>query len=227
MPPRYLYTVHPPPQIQFSPQTPQLQLLPECALWCAQTRSLFVADLHIGKSGHFRNAGIPIPQQVQHHDLERLQQLITTIAAHEVWILGDGLHDRPNSDWNGFAQLLSAFPHLQWHFILGNHDRRHWHALPHTPLHWYFEPVLWNGIFLCHEPQPFTLPSICGHGHPGVLLKGKGRQSQRVPAFILWPQMLMLPAFTRFAGKGGPATAYCHATVYGVHAQGVFPLQGF
>jgi DNA ligase-associated metallophosphoesterase len=203
-----------------------LQLLPQRAVWCNETRSLFIADVHVGKTGHFRQAGIPIPQSVQHRDLERLQQLITTTAAHEVWILGDVVHDRPNSDWNGFTQLLSTLPQLQWHIILGNHDRKHAQALQHPNIQWHFEPTPWNGILLCHEPQPLTLPFLCGHGHPGVLLKGKGRQSQRVPAFIHWPFMLMLPAFTQFSGKGGGADAYRFAKVYGVHAQGVFPLQG-
>lgn len=42
-----------------------------CLLWEEQN-TLIVADLHLGKSGHFRKAGIGIPQSIYKADLQRL-----------------------------------------------------------------------------------------------------------------------------------------------------------
>ena len=39
-----------------------LALLPERAVWREDTRTLFVADVHIGKAAHFRaSRGVPVP----------------------------------------------------------------------------------------------------------------------------------------------------------------------
>ncbi|MFM1897944.1 MAG: hypothetical protein RL577_184, partial [Bacteroidota bacterium] len=41
---------------------------------------------------------------------------------------------------------------------------------------------------------------ICGHLHPVYSLRGKGRQSLRLPCFWLNKQRLVLPAFSSLAG---------------------------
>ncbi|TVQ49091.1 MAG: hypothetical protein EA362_04990 [Saprospirales bacterium] len=42
---------------------------------------------------------------------------------------------------------------------------------------------------------------ICGHLHPAFRLKGKGRQSIKMPCFYLKPPLLILPAFGEFTGS--------------------------
>jgi metallophosphoesterase superfamily enzyme len=44
------------------------------------------------------------------------------------------------------------------------------------------------------------LPHICGHIHPVVRMKGKGRQKIRLRCFIKEPTRLILPAFGYFTG---------------------------
>ncbi|MEO6166129.1 MAG: phosphoesterase, partial [Chitinophagales bacterium] len=55
----------------------ELYLLPEKAIFWMRKKSLFIADLHLGKSGHFRKAGIPVSSLVHHADLNKLSAIIT------------------------------------------------------------------------------------------------------------------------------------------------------
>jgi metallophosphoesterase superfamily enzyme len=43
---------------------------------------------------------------------------------------------------------------------------------------------------------------ICGHVHPAVRLKGKGKQSMTLPCFYFGEKYALLPAFGRFTGRG-------------------------
>jgi len=51
-------------------------------------------------------------------------------------------------------------------------------------------PTLANDVFL-----------VCGHLHPGVALRGKGRSRARIKAFYLNPWLCVLPAFGTFTGQ--------------------------
>ena len=53
-----------------------LQLLPERALWGPAGRTLFVADLHIGKAATYRALGQPVPGGTTRENLARLDGLI-------------------------------------------------------------------------------------------------------------------------------------------------------
>ena len=63
--------------IQIKEET--LHLLPEKAILWMKHKCLLIADLHIGKVGHFRKNNIPIPQEAAEtnfYNLEKLQSLI-------------------------------------------------------------------------------------------------------------------------------------------------------
>jgi metallophosphoesterase superfamily enzyme len=45
-----------------------LWLSPERCLFWEEDKSLIISDIHLGKSGHFRKAGIGIPQAVFKED---------------------------------------------------------------------------------------------------------------------------------------------------------------
>jgi metallophosphoesterase superfamily enzyme len=54
---------------------------------------------------------------------------------------------------------------------------------------------------LSHEPLPTTQGyNLCGHIHPGVILRGRGRQRLRLPCFYLDHAQGILPAFGAFTG---------------------------
>ncbi len=177
-------------------------LHPHRAAFWEEQKTLVLSDLHFGKTGHFRKAGIPIPQQVYKEDLHRLVGLIQHFAPAQIIAVGDLFHSHANLELELFKKWRLDFPHLPFHLVKGNHDM--------LQQRWYNEMQLttWpdylriGSIAFAHEPgatgnAPFT---FCGHLHPGVALNGLGRQSLRLPCFYFTANQCILPAFSKFTG---------------------------
>ena len=45
---------------------------PERCIYWEEQNALILADIHLGKAGHFRNAGVAVPQRSGVADLQRL-----------------------------------------------------------------------------------------------------------------------------------------------------------
>lgn len=181
-----------------------LTLLKEKALWIPGKKRLFLADTHFGKAGHFRKAGIPIPEDIHTSDFHKLGRLLANLQPQEVYILGDLFH----SDWNGEWDVVKAFfltyPNINFHLILGNHDILKPFHYRQTVLQVHGPGLVVDELILSHEPLA-TIPegklNLCGHLHPGIRLRGKGRQHLRLPCFFLRKDRMILPAFGRFTGS--------------------------
>jgi DNA ligase-associated metallophosphoesterase len=184
-----------------------LKLLPERAAFAPSTKTLFVADLHLGKAATFRALGAPAPTGVSEETLRRLAELIETVRPQHVAVLGDFTHARAAMT-QGLLKSLCAWrarwSSLAFTIVLGNHDRG---AEP-----FYFEcgfssvkaPAVIAGIECWHHPivgasggGPLAL---AGHVHPVVRLNGPGRDSLRTPCFVVGERQIVLPAFGEFVG---------------------------
>ncbi len=207
-----------PSQIQISLREQQLTLLPQRAIWWEEKRFLLLADLHLGKAGHFRKNGSPIPAAVHWKDLVVLGTLIETYQPEKVVLLGDLFHSDLNNEWLDFAQWMQQYQPLPFVLIKGNHD-----VLPDAaydlpqleviPEQWHIDPFL-----LSHKPiiEPknqrggWTFPSalteitnfynLAGHIHPGATVRLGLGQSQRMPSFFFGTTIGLLPAFGQFTG---------------------------
>ncbi len=183
----------------------QLCLIPDRAIWWADQQMLLLADVHLGKAGHFRKAGIPIPTQVHHADLQAITNLINQYQPQSLTILGDLFHSNINSDWHIFEAWLSDYPLLEINLVKGNHDvipdifftRNNIKIYPET---WEIAPFVFSHIPLIISDIKPDLYNLCGHLHPAVLLRGKGRQSLRLPCFYFGEKQGYLPAFGNFTG---------------------------
>jgi len=183
-----------------------LLLLPERAIYWRQKNALIVADVHLGKTGHFRKAGIAVPRQLGHDDLNCLTKLLNLHEADTIYFLGDLFHSDMNADWHDFAAWRRQFSHVTMHLVMGNHDvikEHHYHDLDV-----YTHQEMLEGPFLMlHHPQNSACLEqhghyvFCGHIHPGVKLMGKGRQSVTLPCFAFSNQQAILPSFGKFTGK--------------------------
>ena len=69
-----------------------LTLLAEKAAFLAASRTLLVADAHIGKAVTFRALGVPVPRGTTSETLAALSALIASWRARRVVFLGDFLH---------------------------------------------------------------------------------------------------------------------------------------
>jgi len=183
-----------------------LLLLPQKAIYWQQEKALIVADVHLGKVGHFRKAGIAVPRDMEQNDLAVLSDLIYEYKPQKLLFLGDLFHSDKNADWDWFVLWRKQFPKLEMILIRGNHDiihDQHYTDLNVSLLH-----ELAIGPFLMlHHPLPEDVLQntkgyvFCGHIHPGISLKGKARQSITLPCFAFGSRQAILPSFGKFTGK--------------------------
>ncbi|MDZ7718281.1 MAG: ligase-associated DNA damage response endonuclease PdeM [Balneolaceae bacterium] len=180
------------------------KLLPEKAIYWKEKETLIITDLHIGKSGHFRKAGIAAPSTINTKNLERLEKLIRKHQSSTLLILGDLFHSRANREWLEFEEWLENFEDLDIQLVIGNHDLLHqsFYESANISVH----KTLEIGDFLfVHDPED-SLKSdsnttvVAGHIHPGISIKGKGRQALRFPCFLFSDERILLPAFGEFTG---------------------------
>ena len=186
----------------------ELWLLPESAAWHGASRTLFVADLHLGKSATFRARGLPVPSGTTQDNLQRLATLVRTHAARRVVFLGDLLHSKHAQRAASIAPLhawRAAHAGLRCVLVRGNHDSHAGDPPPSLGFEIVDEP--WpvagaTGLVACHHPQRAAAGSVlAGHWHPAVTLRGPARDHQRLACFCLIDGLLVLPAFGAFTGS--------------------------
>lgn len=180
-------------------------LLPEKAIYWQKRKTLLVADLHIGKSGHFRKHGIAVPGEVNRSNLANLSHLIDRTSAEHLVILGDLFHSDINREWQQFINWRKNYRELEISLVIGNHDilkKKKYHSSIIN----LFKKITMGPFLLIHnlnelenknQAQSYTLS---GHIHPAVKLKGKGRQSVKLPCFYFGQHHGILPAFGNFTG---------------------------
>ncbi len=179
----------------------ELWLLAEKAIYWPEERRLFIADTHFGKISHFRKNGIKMPEGAARQNLIRLEKLLYSTQAKEVYFLGDLFHSELNREWLGFKQVIALFPATQFHLIGGNHDILDELSYYRARLEYHPNGLRLDPFYLSHEPlEEFEGYNLCGHIHPGVRLRGTGRQSLRLACFHFSPRQGILPAFGEFTG---------------------------
>jgi len=185
-------------EIQFGEE--QLTLTNKRAIFIAKRKTLVIADLHLGKTAHFRKNGIAIPNSVVLQDLERLKNLISYFGPEQIIIAGDFFHASGNSELETFRNWKKGYGDISFILVKGNHDR-----LPESIYHHlnipYFPSYSLNGLNIVHHPvKENKVHTICGHIHPGIFLKGKGKQRLGLPCYVVTENQLVLPAFSEFTG---------------------------
>ncbi|MFI5160865.1 MAG: ligase-associated DNA damage response endonuclease PdeM [Sphingobacteriales bacterium] len=183
-----------------------LILLPQKAIYWTQEKALIVADVHLGKVGHFRKAGIAVPRDMEQTDLGELSDLIFEYKPQKLFFLGDLFHSDMNADWEWFRLWRQQHKKLEILLIRGNHDIIH--DKYYVELNISLQDELQVGPFLMlHKPlgdaklETAEGYVLCGHIHPGVHLSGRGRQSVTIPCFAFGENQCILPSFGRFTGR--------------------------
>lgn len=195
------------------------------ALYWAKEKSLVVSDLHIGKTAHFRKAGIPIPSAILDNDLKRLQSLIAHFNVDIVLVVGDLFHAENNTDINLFKTFIDHNPTVDFELIKGNHDRlkdSFYEAMGITVFKTHKDVAVFRFV---HDEQHCDTHSFCisGHTHPGVTIKGRGKAVIKLPCYEVSEQRLILPAFSEFTGLNTKRTVET-STCYGFTDKTVFTI---
>lgn len=183
-------------------QNETLTLTNQRALVWEREQTLVVSDLHIGKTAHFRKAGIAIPVDILHNDLKRLQKLILHFDIKTVLMVGDLFHAGKNTDMELFQFWMQDFLHIKFELIKGNHDRlsNTFYQSLHIDVYPAYKDVY--PFRFVHDSKHCDSELFCisGHTHPGAVINGRGKQFIKLPCFEVGEQLLVLPAFSEFTG---------------------------
>jgi len=204
-----------------------------CLFW-EKEQTVVLSDLHLGKSGHFRKAGIAVPQEVFREDLHRLFSLLQQFHPSRMLVIGDMFHSRSNLEHDWFLKWRKDFSQLQIELVMGNHDilEDDWYrSAGIAPAG---NRVTYGPFAFVHDlndPAPeesTTAYLFSGHIHPAVRIPGGSRQTVHLPCFYFGKKHAVLPAFGRFTGthtiqpKRGEAV---FALVPGQHQPGILQIQ--
>lgn len=181
--------------------THTLRLLAEGAAYDPEARTLFIADLHFGKTTVFRDAGLALPEGPDATILARLTRLIASTQATTLFILGDVFHARAHGIERALAAWQESHPRLRCCVVPGNHDRsipwREW--LPDAEILREGDSV--GALRVAHfPPENSDALTLCGHLHPGTTIGRARERKLRLPCFWLRRNALVLPAFGEFTG---------------------------
>ncbi|MFZ6051795.1 ligase-associated DNA damage response endonuclease PdeM [Halocola ammonii] len=176
------------------------------ALYWQEERLLVISDLHVGKSSHFRKNGLPVPREVGRTNFWRLSGLILDFQPKEVLFLGDLSHSHHNNEWNDFVDVRKNFDKVIFSLVPGNHDlleladyqKANIELLPEVHER---GPFYFSHDEIPSEDLPSEVINIFGHIHPGVRMRGGGRQSLRLSCFYQNEKHFVMPAFGDFTGK--------------------------
>jgi len=181
-----------------------LTLLAEKAAFLAGSRTLLVADAHIGKAVSFRALGVPVPRGTTSETLQALSALIRTWRARRVVFLGDFLHSARShaaATLGAVARWRREHAALELVLVRGNHDDRAGDPPPYLGMRVVDEPLELDGFALCHHPKRRRGAYVlAGHLHPCVSLGGHSFDHLRLPCFWLSDDVGVLPAFGAFTG---------------------------
>ncbi|PWN05423.1 ligase-associated DNA damage response endonuclease PdeM [Rhodohalobacter mucosus] len=177
----------------------------KCVFW-NEERTLILTDIHLGKSGHFRKSGIAAPGILNSKNLNRMAGLLREYKPERILILGDLFHSTANRDWLEFEEWLATVPDTRWLLVTGNHDSLHSSFYESAGIE--TTPEWWSGPFYFIHDEVNAAEhtgngqiTVSGHIHPGISLKGKGRQAVRLPCFLFSEgKKIVLPAFGEFTG---------------------------
>ncbi len=176
------------------------KLHPSGAIYWEEKKMLLIADVHLGKVAHFRKHGAPVPANAAFQNLEKLTEISNHFQPETICFLGDLFHSKLNEEWQDFEKWVE-YTKAEVILVSGNHDI--------IPTYLYedlgikvFDELLLDSFLLTHHPTEIKGTfNFCGHVHPGVRMKGVGRQYLRFSCFYKTLNSLILPAFGNFTGK--------------------------
>lgn len=170
------------------------------AVFWEEEKILLISDVHLGKIAHFRKHGMAIPNEAIFENFKRLNFVVDFFKPEKIIFLGDLFHSKMNKEWELFANWTKEIPQ-QIILVEGNHDIIAKHNYEDLGVKIYSELVIGAFILTHHPIEKEGFYNFCGHIHPGIKLKGIGRQFLNLSCFFRKPHQLIFPAFGEFTGN--------------------------
>lgn len=170
------------------------------AVFWEEKKILLISDVHLGKVAHFRKHGIGIPKDTILENFVRLNMVLQLFDVEKIIFLGDLFHSKINNEWDLFGEWIKN-QSQKIILVEGNHDildRKHYDDLGIE----IFNELILDGFLLTHHPtEKEQFFNFCGHIHPGIKLRGFGKQFLSLSCFFRKPNQMIFPAFGAFTGN--------------------------
>ena len=170
------------------------------AIFWKEKNTILISDVHLGKIAHFRKNGLAIPENAIPENFTRMDAVLELYKPEKLIFLGDLFHSKINNEWILFSNWVKKI-NLEIILVEGNHDiiDKQNYASLNIVIH---SKLLIDNFLLTHHPiETDNFFNFCGHIHPGIKLKGKGRQFLNLACFFRKPKQLIFPAFGEFTGN--------------------------
>lgn len=177
------------------------ELFPSRALFIHKTKELLISDLHFGKADYFQLNGVPLTNNNDTLNFNRIYKLIKNFNPKKLIILGDLFHSKYSLSNDLIRKIKELSNNLEnkIELIEGNHDR----GCIVEDIKYLKSKESLNFIF-SHEPLEHYEKdklNICGHYHPKMTLKNnQDTLSFRCFAMDQKKNILYLPAFGDLTG---------------------------
>ena len=101
-----------------------LEMLPSRGLFIPKTKELLICDIHLGKAEYFQQNGIPLTNNLDENNFERIKKIVKKYNPEKLIILGDLFHSK-YSIGKSLQKKVEDLPELlntNVELVLGNHD---------------------------------------------------------------------------------------------------------
>lgn len=170
------------------------------AMFWPKKNILFISDVHLGKVMHFRKNGIALPPNSVHGNFKQLSKVVERFEPETIIFLGDLFHSSINTEFKLFENW-SAKINVKIILVAGNHDIINPQYYENININVVSEIVIEKFLLTHHPEERDGFYNFCGHIHPGVRLRGFGRQLLNLSCFFRKSAQLIFPAFGEFTGK--------------------------
>ena len=176
-------------------------------MWLADSRTLLVADLHLGYSWAQRRRG-ELGPLADFRARDKLLDVCGELEPRRVVFVGDLVHaPRPCEPERLYIEetLRALAERAEIVAVRGNHDRAFAREFGHLPLSTVEAWTSDSGLTAIHGDRleraaiPETGTLVMGHLHPGLGIREASGAGQRLPVFLVNQRCIVMPAFSPFA----------------------------
>ena len=104
------------PSTNFSWNGTKIELYASQVIFIPQTKELLISDVHIGKAEYFQLNGIPLTNNEDENNINRIYKLINQFKPRKLVILGDLFHSRFSLNKNLIYKVERLFKTFKMFF---------------------------------------------------------------------------------------------------------------
>lgn len=172
------------------------------ALWLSESRTVLLADVHLGYGWALRRRGQLGPTE-DARVRQKLYETVRELQPEKIVFLGDVVHaSRPGVDERVAVEstLQELANQAKLILIPGNHDRRFARDYGASVVE-IAEAWSGSGLLAVHgHTLPVTTEHlVLGHIHPALSIRDHAGACQKAPVFVASSRVTILPAFSPFS----------------------------